>query len=332
MNSKVTYTPKRRGSKSSFELEWRVDIGTCHNFNLSCLEFVAIDTDYFATSWSLKLFHKTENPDYIAIFLCLESGPLNYMVHYKFTRRIDPDIKDGNKVEPESRTDSWDASVVQRRGLPNWIKTSEFLDRCYWLCDDATGDFYLGFHVQIELKPKNHQIITSIKHPSLAQDLLNVLKTGFRSDVTFLIGSTEFPVHRVILAARCSYFSSMFDSSFKEANETQITITDVEADIFNLVLEYIYANKIPEDMKMYGFDLLLAADKYGLETLTRECEKYLGENVTLDNFTALLKFADSRNRSDLIQYVHRFIKSNWSLALISEVWEELKRENLKLAN
>ena len=70
--------------------------------------------------------------------------------------------------------------------------------------------------------------------------------------------------HKCILAARSPVFKAMFSHKelFKEAavDHAEVTITDVEPDIFDHLINYIYINKIPP-LDKEADELLAAADK-----------------------------------------------------------------------
>lgn len=80
------------------------------------------------------------------------------------------------------------------------------------------------------------------------------------SDFQFKIGNKKFNVHKNILSARSPVFEAMFKHGLKESNEKQTEITDVEVDVFEAMLKYIYTNKIP-DLEDSATDLLMAANK-----------------------------------------------------------------------
>lgn len=53
------------------------------------------------------------------------------------------------------------------------------------------------------------------------------------SDITFNIAGEKFLAHKLVLAARSPFFKSKFFSEF-EANNTEVTINDLEPKVFKV--------------------------------------------------------------------------------------------------
>lgn len=71
----------------------------------------------------------------------------------------------------------------------------------------------------------------------------------------------EFPVHSVILAMRSPVFSVMFsDDRFKENQQKRIEIEDIDGNVMEVFLAYIYGEKI-QNWKTFAGELATAADK-----------------------------------------------------------------------
>mgnify|MGYP002652689147 CR=1 FL=1 len=76
-----------------------------------------------------------------------------------------------------------------------------------------------------------------------------------------MIGEKKIQAHKTILAAHSPVFSAMFDhSETKEAQEGEVKITDIEADVFEELLCYLYAGKMP-DLSKFALELFVASDK-----------------------------------------------------------------------
>ena len=59
---------------------------------------------------------------------------------------------------------------------------------------------------------------------SLEKDLEEFLKSTGQEfcDITLLLDETSIPAHKAILAARCTYFESMFRSFMPESNSVKV--------------------------------------------------------------------------------------------------------------
>ena len=57
---------------------------------------------------------------------------------------------------------------------------------------------------------------------------------------------------------------------------------DLSFEIVKEMLRFIYINKI-ENLHNIAHELIMAADKYGIEDLKSLCEKSLSDSVNIDN-------------------------------------------------
>ena len=67
-------------------------------------------------------------------------------------------------------------------------------------------------------------------------------------DVTFVVNNERIPAHRTILAARSTYFRTMFSSGMKEAQEgNDIIVQDTSPAAFRAMLLYLYTDELAFD-------------------------------------------------------------------------------------
>lgn len=130
------------------------------------------------------------------------------------------------------------------------------------------------------------------------------------SDVKFKVGDREFKGHRIVLSTASSKFATMFDRH-PEANH-MFTITDINDDIFELLLKCIYKNNnidlfvISESVEQ----LLEASDKYRIHELKYRCEEFLSHQLTQTNVTDFMTLADHCNAQKLKLKAFEFIKNS----------------------
>ena len=69
-----------------------------------------------------------------------------------------------------------------------------------------------------------HCLLTSFPANSLEKDLEEFLKSTGQDccDITLVLDETSIPAHKAILAARCTYFESMFRSFMPESNSVKV--------------------------------------------------------------------------------------------------------------
>lgn len=99
----------------------------------------------------------------------------------------------------------------------------------------------------------------------LSDDFEQLLLRGELSDVQLVIGEKEkkmIPAHKAMLIARSPVFAAMLKGDhFKEGATSRVEITDVEVQVFEQLLAYIYTGRIPVLNRDNASKLLIEADK-----------------------------------------------------------------------
>ena len=117
----------------------------------------------------------------------------------------------------------------------------------------------------------NRVIPTQMFESNVLKDLEQLLAGRYFADLTISVNGKTYPVHRSILAARSSFFKTMFTSNTREARSNHILINDIEQNVFEEVLHFIYTGKM-KNSQMFTYELLSAADRYDLKDLRSMCE------------------------------------------------------------
>ncbi len=84
-----------------------------------------------------------------------------------------------------------------------------------------------------------------IDHSSeIASHISALFNTKDYSDITLVVGSSQFPVHRVILASRCEYFRALFFGGLSETHASTVHLNGINSTAFYHVLSYIYTGRL----------------------------------------------------------------------------------------
>uniref|UniRef100_A0AC34FKR6 BTB domain-containing protein n=1 Tax=Panagrolaimus sp. ES5 TaxID=591445 RepID=A0AC34FKR6_9BILA len=112
-------------------------------------------------------------------------------------------------------------------------------------------------------------------HESNRQTLGNIFWIRDDKDFTFIVGKAEIRIHKVILAARSSFFAEMF--TIIDSAENQIENTDFDADVVQAAVEFCYDQNITEFFKNTenSCSLFQFADKYDIADLKEILERCL---------------------------------------------------------
>lgn len=88
------------------------------------------------------------------------------------------------------------------------------------------------------------------------------------SDVTLAVG--ELKAHKLILSAGSDVFTVMFEHEMEESKLNRVIITDIDHEVLNAMLNFMYTGKAPNLNKMAQC-LLAVAHEYALEGLKVIC-------------------------------------------------------------
>jgi len=112
------------------------------------------------------------------------------------------------------------------------------------------------------------------------------------SDVMVKCGGTKFECHKVVMAASSPVFKAMLTSNMKEKIKNEIEIDDIKPEVMTELLEFIYTGR-SSNLDNFSVDLLIAADKYGIDLLKKLCEGILINSLGIENCVSLLILGDT---------------------------------------
>ena len=162
------------------------------------------------------------------------------------------------------------------------------------------------------------------KHGSLGHVMRPMLGVRFFSDASIKVGVKTFPIHTTVLASQSDVFKRMFESNMKEKKEGVVEVFDVDSDVMSDLLSYIYCGYAP-NIKEMAKDLLFAADKCNLTSLSFLCQKELQTTLTTDNVADVLLVANKLPlRVVLKDACINFVKHNSKDVYQSNSWKFLK--------
>lgn len=222
-----------------------------------------------------------------------------------------------------------------------WVlsKKDILFDENNALLPDNNLTIYCQIYIAKETKTCSGKVNTfnwNLSTRELSDDLKDTLKHERFSDVTILVKEREFKAHKVILGSRSPVFRSMFSNDMEENISNRVELADVEPDVFEKLLEYIYTDEtslesnLSDDEVAYSSDeehlaieLLKAADKYQLDGLKRICEKAIYHTFSIDSVAAKLSLADLYNAPKLRAKAIEFIIIHASKVIKTDTWIRL---------
>ena len=159
--------------------------------------------------------------------------------------------------------------------------------------------------------------------------LLNQMNDLFEnkklSDVTFNIGDEQIQAHKSILAARSSVFEAMFTHETKEKLSDSVDLLDVDVQVFNQFLRFIYTGQVDLiSLQDSCIDILVTADKYMVNDLKKQCQQYLIDCLSTENALDFIVLAQKYSLDDLYSQTLSFLRFNFIEVKETENWKEIK--------
>ncbi|KAL6030370.1 hypothetical protein STEG23_034375, partial [Scotinomys teguina] len=97
---------------------------------------------------------------------------------------------------------------------------------------------------------------------TLADELGELRGDSSFTDFCLVVAGQEFRAHKAILATRSPVFRAMFEHDMEERKRNRVEIHDLEPQVIQAMLDFMYTGKAP-DLDSMADALLAAADKYG---------------------------------------------------------------------
>ena len=175
----------------------------------------------------------------------------------------------------------------------------------------------------------------------LLRGLIGLFGDETTSDITLIVGSKRYSVHKNILAASSQYFHRMFYSGqWKESNQTEIRLQDTPdcEEVFDTFIQYFYTGIVklcPETAP----HLLTLADKYAV-AIKQTCVNFMMKTINNGDLDKALEWIPICKRLkvvDVLERCYAIICFNlekastlpgWSTLSLDDVLVILKRSDI----
>ncbi|GCB78761.1 kelch-like protein 40b [Scyliorhinus torazame] len=122
----------------------------------------------------------------------------------------------------------------------------------------------------------------------LQEGLRDLLENNKFVDCILKVKGKEFPCHRLVLAACSPYFRAMFLSDLEESKKREITLEDVEPEMVEVLLTYIYSSEVQLNDNNVQ-DIFTAANMFQIPSIFTVCISYLQKRLGLSNCLAIFR-------------------------------------------
>jgi hypothetical protein len=151
------------------------------------------------------------------------------------------------------------------------------------------------------------------------------------TDVEFNVQGEVMGAHSPIVASSSSVFASLIHRKKPSSSKAKSTapakvirVTDVEPQVFQQLLHYMYSGRIPliEEEGMAD-RLFKAAEKYGLENLKEECARFVLADLDEHNAIDTLIWSHKNSLFNLFDSALHFVSLNYSQVSPQSDWQNL---------
>ncbi|KAG0255815.1 hypothetical protein DFQ27_006060 [Actinomortierella ambigua] len=149
------------------------------------------------------------------------------------------------------------------------------------------------------------------RHNRLQFDFGRFVNSKNQSDIKFVIGRDEAARygHSQILSARCPYFAAAFQAHWKEASEGIFRKPNIEPEVFDIILQYLYTGEIKAPWDLIP-QLIEAAQELQLSDLVSDCEEYACQSITEETVFQIIAMSFCHDLSKLQSKVFEFFDQN----------------------
>mmetsp|Transcript_12933 Transcript_12933/g.15680 ORF Transcript_12933/g.15680 Transcript_12933/m.15680 type:complete len:649 (-) Transcript_12933:257-2203(-) len=121
---------------------------------------------------------------------------------------------------------------------------------------------YYNDFFELDTDPPPKVIVSDSSSVQLFQaSLTKFMNDRTFSDVTFIVQGRVVYAHKLVLCLMSERFRGMFNSGFREVNESEIVINDTSYEVFMLMMEYLYTGVPPDLVLISGRPLRLLEGK-----------------------------------------------------------------------
>ncbi|KAL2724424.1 speckle-type POZ protein B-like [Vespula squamosa] len=179
------------------------------------------------------------------------------------------------------------------------------------ICNYSNTYSYEFFFVIEHWKVIKTSLSIIADHYNIYKNIRKIYEDKIFADIKINVQDKEFWAHKMILS-QSTVFAAMFSHEMQENIENVINIKDIDPELFEVVLKFLYTNEI--NIKIITehifLDLITIADIYQLENLKNQLIERAIIYLTIDNVMDTLVFAEKLNIAILKESCMSFILWN----------------------
>lgn len=167
------------------------------------------------------------------------------------------------------------------------------------------------------------------KHSNKVLEGLNDLREqNILIDITIRISNFKYHAHKVVLSACSDYFRAMFNENMLEARNDSVTLYDISAKGFQLLLNYMYTSQLELNEENVE-DVLEVAVYLQIDHVINKCSEFLEKNLSTENYVEIVKIAEIFAIEKLRTAVYKYICNNLSVIAELEHFSNFSFEHIE---
>ncbi|XP_059138833.1 kelch-like protein 24 [Physella acuta] len=148
------------------------------------------------------------------------------------------------------------------------------------------------------------------------------------TDFTVNVGDFQFSCHKFVLSSCSGFFEALLRTDMREKYESSCTIEGISPEIFGLILDVIYkGTDVLDEENMV--EMWHASNQLQIEFLVSSCQKFVNENITLQNYWSIYEAAKLLNSFGVLTKVKKLIVNNYPNVVGSDDFMEIPFEEFK---
>ncbi len=196
-------------------------------------------------------------------------------------------------------------------GWSQFLKKSLILDQQNDLID-WTKDNMLTVFCEIilgKVTTDSNEESKEVMDCNLLKEFTNMFSDKDFADIKILVNNKEFTAHKIVLTSRSAVFMNLIKSADKE-NQSVLKLKDIDEDIFEEVLKFIYTGKTFDEYNDKIEKLFVAAQEFGIKQLKNITQELIYLNLSHETAINVLLFADANNAIHLKEKAIKYIACN----------------------
>ncbi|GFR53177.1 hypothetical protein Agub_g15924 [Astrephomene gubernaculifera] len=167
---------------------------------------------------------------------------------------------------------------------------------------------------------------------TVARDLLALLADAAETHDVVIKTADErqFPAHRSILIARCSYFKALFKGGFSDSSAPEVDLPGADPDALALLLRFIYGGILDSCNRTVLKPAIELADRLLLNDAQAMLLQRLLSTATAETITHDLLWADERGYKDVVAKLQQAYVQQYARGLSLEAVSLLAEANPQL--